>query len=873
MKTGNERTLKAIIQRLMFSRLYLPLLILSALTVLTTAVLQSRAQAVQQQQLARAIASLADDYLHQATRVMRVITLNVEDAPPELIQRQLESTWLAHGHFNTLYRLNGEGIVVQVAPRHPDLLGLDMSGQPFFRESAPGVGPSQPTVSRPFMSSRTGAPTVYLSQRVADGSLIVGELNLGALQLILRNQAPPGGQPRRGLARWLPGGATTTFIADEAGNLIAHTNPVLVAQQVNVSDLALLNGMPAAGTTRIYHHDDAWFLGSVSPLTRSAWAVGVQAPIAVALGPYVVSALGMLALAALGWLIPAWIVERRLDQQVIAPLIRLSRDANALASGHYEENGDWADPAASFAEIDTLAANFRDMARSIQARQAALESSRSSLHLIMQNVPAGVVLLSQSGQVIVANPQARSALSLLAGRGTDAPLTRLGNRSLSELLLPPQPGLWHEVIGEGRSFEVLTVEVPGADPADMWVMLLRETTRERVLQQHFQQQQQLAAVGQLAAGIAHDFNNIIAVIILYAQLIDQSLNLHPRDRQRLRAIREQAQRAAELIEQILDFSRRSVLRMSFLDLEPFLKEQVKLLRRIVPENIVVDLHIEPANAGLLGPDRAFVIHADPTRIQQAIMNLVLNARDAMPEGGTLRIAMRRSTGPALEADGTPPPKAWVEIAVSDTGIGIDADTMQHLFEPFFTTKGPGRGTGLGLPQVHGIMQLHNGDVVVHSEVNRGTTFTLYFPVADSAVVADAEHATPPSAMGRGERILLVEDNEAIRQAIAETLHTLNYRVIQAGNGREAIEILEKYASSIALLLSDMIMPEIGGVALLREARQRGWSMPAILMTGHPLGEQHEDLSDLGTVEVLTKPLRLERLSELITRFLQQAPPD
>lgn len=378
-------------------------------------------------------------------------------------------------------------------------------------------------------------------------------------------------------------------------------------------------------------------------------------------------------------------------------------------------------------------------------------------------------------------------------------------------------------------------------------------------------QERLAAVGQLSAGIAHDFNNIMAVIVLYAQLMSQSGQLSFKDQERVAIIEQQAKNAARLTEQILDFSRRTVLKRQSLDLAALLAEQIELLRRTLQENIEINLDF------LAGPYKIF---ADPTRIEQVITNLSLNARDALPNGGVLRFQLARIR---VESDSSPllpemTPGDWVQLSISDNGLGIPPEVMPHLFEPFFTTKGPGKGSGLGLPQVHGIVGQHQGRIEVSSEIGKGTTITIYLPaLVEDVGITDAP-AKPRLPLGNLETLLVVEDSEAVREALRDSLELLNYRVLTAGNGQEALLLLAKSNNQIALILSDVVMPTMGGIALLRAVRQRAEHIPLILLTGHPRQDNIEGLFVEGLDAWLVKPPALEKLAKTIANLLNPDAP-
>jgi PAS domain S-box-containing protein len=502
---------------------------------------------------------------------------------------------------------------------------------------------------------------------------------------------------------------------------------------------------------------------------------------------------------------------------------------------------------------------LRDIAARKQGEEA-LHQSETQLHHIIDSVPEGVLLLTADNAVRLTNPVADRFLKILAPNWANGRLTHLGSRPLSELLTSPPKGLWHEINLEEYAFETIARPVEHSPDNTGWVFVLRDITREREIQERAQRQERLAAVGHLAAGIAHDFNNIMAVIILYAQLLLRRVEMPADAQEKMHTIERQAQRATELIQQILDFSRQSVMERQPLDLVPFMKELIKLLERTLPEHIQLELDCA---------EDACLIQADPARIQQTIMNLAVNARDAMPEGGPLQISLDRErtdrTKQLLTAER--PPGEWIQIRVADSGSGIAPDVLAHIFEPFFTTKEVGQGTGLGLAQVYGIVKQHEGYLDVQTEVAEGTTFTLSFPALEIGEQALVRLDGAELALGRGQLILVVEDHLPTRQALVSSLAFLNYEVVEASNGREALAILSSKVHDIALVLSDVVMPQMGGVALLHAMRQQKLGLPIVLLTGHPLTQEMENLQVLGLSGWLSKPPDLVNLSRLLAQAL------
>jgi two-component system cell cycle sensor histidine kinase/response regulator CckA len=323
--------------------------------------------------------------------------------------------------------------------------------------------------------------------------------------------------------------------------------------------------------------------------------------------------------------------------------------------------------------------------------------------------------------------------------------------------------------------------------------------------------------------------------------------------QRLEVIAQQADRAADLVQQILDFGRQTVLERQPLILEVFLKEVVKLLQRTLPENIQMDLAFEPGD---------YVIQADPTRIQQVIVNLALNARDAMPNGGKLHISLARMSGQAIYCVDCGPVLGgeWIEIAVADTGCGIPPEVLPHIFEPFFTTRAP-LGHGLGLAQVYGLVNQHEGHIAVETAVGKGTTFRMYWPVLPEVQSSPIPHAEKEIVEGQGETILVVEDDALVRSVLVDVLKTLGYHIIEAADGQEALALYEHHADNIALVLSDWVMPAMGGLELVQALQKRDPTLKVLMLTGHPLSQETRETVPPNVVGWTLKPPSLEQLTQ------------
>ena len=360
------------------------------------------------------------------------------------------------------------------------------------------------------------------------------------------------------------------------------------------------------------------------------------------------------------------------------------------------------------------------------------------------------------------------------------------------------------------------------------VAVLRDVTQQRDLEAQLRQSQKMDAIGRLAGGVAHDFNNLLVVIQSYAELIREDLPEENPARQDLDEVLAATRRAAALTKQLLAFSRSEPVQPVDLQLSEVVSGIEKMLRRIIGEDIELFIELSPT----LG-----LVRADPGQLDQVLLNLVVNARDAMPSGGQLTIATQNVTLNHEDVDAHPnlTPGDFVMLAVTDTGTGMDAETQRRIFEPFFTTKEVGKGTGLGLATVYGIVQQSGGQVRVYSELGRGTAFKLYFPRRDEAARTLAPRAATGEKTQLGATVLVVEDDSAVRQVAARILRGHGYRVLEARRPAEARAVCDEHGSQIHLLLTDVIMPECTGPQLAQELTSRHPELRVIYMSGYPGG--------------------------------------
>lgn len=396
-----------------------------------------------------------------------------------------------------------------------------------------------------------------------------------------------------------------------------------------------------------------------------------------------------------------------------------------------------------------------------------------------------------------------------------------------------------------------------------YVAVMRDLTREQTLEAQLHQAQKLEAIGQLAGGVAHDFNNILFAIMLQLGFLETKPGLDGEATQAIQSLATDARRAAALTRQLLMLSRRSVLEVRLLDVNDVLRNLLTMLGRLIGEHIQIHFH---AASGSLP-----VVKADAGMLEQVVMNLVVNARDAMPRGGTITIATSIAQIGAADAAPNPDRKQGCHVCVSvtDTGAGMTPETLSRIFEPFFTTKEPGKGTGLGLATVHGIVAQHGGWVEVESEPGQGSTFRFYLP-ADSSGGTPASTPSAPAPLQRGrEAILLVEDYAIVRTVVAGVLRGLGYHVVEAENGRQAMERWQEHDGAFDLLFTDMVMPEgLSGLELAERLRARKPSLKVIIASGHSAEIVRSGGVLQDGIRYLPKPCEISVLAEAVRSILQ-----
>ncbi|MBA4392864.1 MAG: hypothetical protein C0407_04860 [Desulfobacca sp.] len=391
--------------------------------------------------------------------------------------------------------------------------------------------------------------------------------------------------------------------------------------------------------------------------------------------------------------------------------------------------------------------------------------------------------------------------------------------------------------------------------------IARDITENKKLEQQLLQAQKMESIGNLAGGIAHDFNNLLGGILGYASFVKKKMSIQDPLYPSVNSIERSAQQAAELTKQLLGFARRGKYQVKPINFNALIQELVHLLERTIDKRIALEVELDPY---------LHLIEGDEAQLQQSLMNICLNARDAMPSGGSLRIVSSNQT---LSQNTMLKQRGWkegeyIKIILSDTGTGMTPEIQSQIFEPFFTTKDPGRGTGLGLSMVYGIIQNHGGYIDIKSMLDQGTTFELFLPAIPDVKIEEIPSLLPQIKYSKGnETILIVDDQDIIRQLGADILEDAGYEVLVAASGEEAIQICQGHQRGIALVVLDVVMPGLGGKETFLRLRRINPKIRVLLSSGYSIDGEVGEILKEGVGGFVQKPYRDEELIDKIREVL------
>jgi two-component system cell cycle sensor histidine kinase/response regulator CckA len=505
----------------------------------------------------------------------------------------------------------------------------------------------------------------------------------------------------------------------------------------------------------------------------------------------------------------------------------------------------------------------------------SLFNSEDMVFALLESASQAIISIDRHGAIVLANRRTEemfgysreellgAQIEILLPESKRSPHTRQRDDYFARPRTRPM-GIGMDLAGRRKDGQEFPVEVSlntiQTEEGSFAIAFVSDISQRKLLEEQLIHAQKMEAVGRLAGGVAHDFNNMLTVISGYNRMMLDDLSPLDPLRGNAEEILKAADRAAALTNQLLAFSRRQIIRPRVLNVNAVLAGTEKMLRRLIGEDVQLVLNTAPDIGN---------VRADPGHIEQAIVNLAVNARDAMPEGGRITI---ETSNVYLDENYTRThlgvqPGEFVMIAVSDDGHGMDSETRRHIFEPFFTTKERGRGTGLGLATVYGMVKQSGGDIWVYSERGKGTTFKLYFPRVSDPVAESADGDATPMAGPRSETVLVVEDEKAVRDLTVKMMRQLGYNVLAAASGAEAIEIGKSHTGHIALLLTDVVMPNMSGRQLADILVVSRPGIRVLYLSGYTENTVvHHGVLDEG-VDFLPKPFSREVLARKVREII------
>jgi two-component system, cell cycle sensor histidine kinase and response regulator CckA len=504
-------------------------------------------------------------------------------------------------------------------------------------------------------------------------------------------------------------------------------------------------------------------------------------------------------------------------------------------------------------------------------------NNQSMITGLLESASQAILAVDRSGRIVLANRRAEELFDYSRGELLGASIELLisenrqaaHQRRLEEYFERPRMrpmGIGMELAGRRRDGSEIPIEVSLnaiETPEGIFaIAFIADITQRKRLEEQLIHAQKMEAVGRLAGGVAHDFNNMLTVISGYTRMILDELAPQDPLREYAEEVAKAAERAGAVTNQLLSFSRRQLIQPRIIDVNAAILQIEKMLRRLLGEDIQLSLDMEANLPHIL---------ADPNQIEQAVVNLAVNSRDAMPEGGQIFI---KTAQVHLDEDYVRihlgvKPGDYVMVAITDTGQGMTPEVRQRIFEPFFTTKERGKGTGLGLATVYGMVKQSGGDVWVYSEPEKGSTFRLYFPKAAEQPPAAVVRESEPAKVKRGETVLVVEDEKPVRELTVRILQQLGYSVLSAASGREALAICSSFAGRIALLLTDVVMPEMSGRQVADAVLRARPELKVLYVSGYT---EHAVIHHgvASGVQFLAKPFSRDALAKKMAAMLSAA---
>jgi PAS domain S-box-containing protein len=794
----------------------------------------------QQFSLVRALADSVDDKIAIAQNSLVAVAARVppgalEDADRAQALLDSQSALLALFD-NGLFLITPAGKLIAESPYVPGRRGRDISFREWFQRT---VASRKPYISNPYVSThRPGQPAVLLTVPLFDPAGKLSGMMAGGFDLLGKNILAELSKVRIGKAGY-------TYLSDSNRILIMHPDrnrilkPTAPPGVNRMYDLAF-RGFNGTGETVTSYGVPT--LSSVTHLRTTNWILGANYPLAEAYGPLEAAKAYFMMAAVAGAALLLGLALLAMTR-LLGPLAAMTRHVQGLPNKAGQDRlvsiggGD---------EVGVLAAAFNDMVLDLDRERESLEESEERYRQLVENIPEAIAVHSE-GRFVYVNPAGANLLGYASAVDfVGTPILDIISpefrgvvearvKQTQEEEKPTTPLELKLLRADGRGIDAEVSGIPFAHyfgkPATLIVIrditARREAEEEKErLQLQLAQAQKMESIGQLAGGIAHDFNNILAAVVGYTDLLEMKMARDAPAQTYVDRIRASSLRAADLTKSLLAFSRRQVISPKHIDLNRAIHNLKTLLCRIIGENIEV-------TTALL--EEPLTVFADAAQLEQVLMNLAVNAKDSMPDGGRLvletgRVHLDEEQAHAFGLRGA---GSYAVLSVSDTGMGMEEHIRQRVFEPFFTTKELGRGTGLGLSIVYGTVKQHNGHVTVYSEVGRGTTFKVYLPLTNGA--AQETEAVKPfdQPPGGGETVLIAEDNADVRRLTKEVLEQFGYTVIEASDGEEALNRFQVEGERVQLAILDVIMPKKNGRDVYSEMLRIQPGMKALFTSGYP----------------------------------------
>jgi PAS domain S-box-containing protein len=813
------------------------------------------------EQLARVLAGEVEQFL-EARRALTEETALVADLVRSSGTRSVHAAVSLHLRstplLGSVLLLDGRGRVYEALPPDSDAVGLDLSRAPYVREALESGRATWSSTQ----SLHTGRPVLALAVPHGD-TVAVSFPDRKGLDGVIG---------ALGLDR-----ARTAAIVGRDAAVVAASDTRLADQHAVLDVPPVRAGLAGRVWSTAYRLDGKDWLGSSWPVRGSGWTVLVSEPLEGALASMRRLQL-VLVLAGIAFAVLAAGAAVAVARRVVRPVEGLVKGIRGVAAGAYPRSSSTGEFVAvtGYREVDDLADAFRTMAAAVSSREEALARSERSYRQLVDNSLVGVGRTRLDGTVVFCN----EAMARLYG--AQAPEELIGTDVRQAYADPVQrEELMTRLRDRGKvtSFEILargidlkertlvfsaSLDAEGVTVMALDISELKRAAAEREqLERQLQHSQKLEAVGRLAGGVAHDFNNLLTAIVGFAAMLKEELDEDDPRREGVNGILQSANRASHLTRSLLAYSRKQFMQPRPVDLCEAIRTVDKLLHRIIGED--VELVLDLPRAGLPAV-------ADPGQLEQVLVNLCTNARDAMPGGGTLRLAGEEVTLSAAEAARRelPGEGRYVRIRVSDTGRGVSPEVMAHVFEPFYTTKSPGSGTGLGLSIVYGIVRQHGGHVELESELGKGTTVSLLFRRYDGPIAVEAPAPIRQAPRGR-ETLLLAEDEPLVRQVLRRALEGAGYAVIEASDGEEAVAQFAAHRGRIALCLLDVVMPRKNGREAAEAIRAMVPQVPILLASGYAADVLEERGHGGSLHDVIAKPIAPAELLQRVRERLDRVP--